>query len=264
MNTHFIVPLILFGSLILIMLVFIIIIFLILHKQRTQRYKLKLKETTYQYQKELLNTRIEVQEQALDWVSREIHDNVAQVLGITMHQLVHDTDGSTREELVVRMAEAGERIGTSLKDLHDLSHMINGEMIEKVGLEKAIKNELSYIRNIHKIEGRFYCSGVLALTSEQELLLFRITQEALNNIVKHSEATQTRIDIVRKDNSLEMRIEDNGIGMDVNNCTEQGMGLSNIRLRTGLLNGTLLLHSGREEGTTILIKLNDILNGRHN
>ncbi|TAM97114.1 MAG: hypothetical protein EPN39_11990 [Chitinophagaceae bacterium] len=245
MEDKYLIALIIYGTLLLLTLVGIIIIFMVLHKRRTRRY-----------QEELLRTRVEVQEQALDWVSREIHDNIGQVLSIIRMQLNYEAPGKTKQELVDEMIQASGLIEQCINDLRNMSHTLNGEMIEKRGLTAAIKQELSYVHSLYKLECDFIESGEVVLDSEGCLLLFRIIQECLNNIVRHAEATAISVTLTGGDHGLELSIEDNGKGMDMGKLAEsKGMGLVNIRERTHLLGGKLHILSGKEKGSKITVTL---------
>lgn len=258
MAADYIISFILFGSLLLVMLAGIIIAFMVIHKQRIKQYKMKLNETAYSYQNELLRTRIEVQEQAFNRISREIHDNVGQVLSITRMKLHHARNNEMYEGMKQAMLEAGEAISKSVKDLRNLSHILNGKMIEKLDLTEAIEKELSYIRSLHRLTCTFSYSPALPSTNnEQNLLLFRIIQEALHNIVKHAAATEIDITLIYEDEALQLRIFDNGKGFDPEKA-DTGLGLINIRQRTELLQGQLSIRSAPEIGTYMIITIKSI------
>lgn len=245
MENDYLIALIIYGSLLFVTLAGIIIIFMVIHKQRIRHYH-----------QELLHTRIEVQEQALDWVSKEIHDNIGQVLSIIRMQLNHEPHSRSKQELVEEMIQASASIEQCIHDLRNMSHTLNGSMIEKMGLSAAIRQELSYVHSLYKLGCDFTENGTPDLTEEQTLLLFRITQECLNNIVHHAQATAISINLTCKEGGVALSIEDNGQGMNLNDFTESsGMGLANIRDRTNLLGGELNIFSEKEKGCKIVISL---------
>lgn len=247
MEHNYLVALIIYGIILMLTLIGIIVVFIVIHKQRTQKYK-----------EALLHTRIEVQEQALDWVSREIHDNIGQILSLVRMQLHHHPPSKTKEDLTAQMNESAELIEQCIKDLRNMSHTLNGKMIEQMDLSEAIERELTYVHSLYKVECDFTADDEPQLTGEQKLLLFRITQECLNNIVRHARATAVLIRLQETGQSITLIIEDNGKGMDVCKAIQKsGMGLSNIKERTKLLNGSLDIKSSAGKGCKITITINN-------
>lgn len=251
-----IIPLAIFGTLLLLMLVFFIFLLILLFKQRMKEKDFQLIEEKHLHENELLRTRVELQEQALDWISREVHDNVGQVLSVTRFQLKANADNKSREELAATAAQSAERIGACIHDLRNMTHTLNGEMIQQIGLNAAIVRELGFVRSLFKLECEFAPDYEYHLSGEQELLLFRITQECLNNVIRHSGATSVRIAITQKDGIFLLTIEDNGKGMDISSGKiVKGMGLSSIRQRARILGGTMDINSIEGKGCKISITI---------
>lgn len=255
MKDEYLIPLILFGSLLLIMLVMMITGFLIMHKQRTKQYKMKLKEQEYHYRNVLLSTKMEVQEEVLNRVSREIHDNVGQVLGITRMKLLNATDNKKKAEMKTGIQEATVLLKKATNDLRNLSHMMNGELMEQLELRSAIEKEIEYIYSLYGVPCTLsYPHESVLLTKEQQLLLFRIVQEALANIIKHACASSIRITVMYSENRLYLSIADNGIGIDLNKWQKNsGLGLISIQQRVHLLNGQMDLQTDAGKGTVITV-----------
>lgn len=252
MEHNYLVALIIYGTILILTLIGIIVLFIVIHKQRTHKYK-----------EALLHTRIEVQEQALDWVSREIHDNIGQVLAIIRMQLKPELYGQNVQAMARQMDEAAEHIGQCISNLRNMSHTLNSGMVEKMGLEASIEKELSYFRSLYKLECTFSCNGEPKLTGEQSLLLFRITQECLNNIVRHAKATRVQINFEQSGDTISLCIQDNGHGMNTDKPPEsKGMGLANIRQRVSMLNGNMSIQSAPGKGTKILITIKSNNNGK--
>lgn len=258
MKGEHLIPLILFGSLLLILLVMIITGFLIMHKQRTKQYQMKLKEQEYHYRNALLATRIEVQEEALNRISRELHDNIGQVLGIARMKLLHATNKETKNGMLTLMQHVAGLIGKSMNDVRNLSHIMNGELMEHLELRLAIDKEINYIRALCGIECTFsYPEETMFLSKEQQLLVFRIVQEGLTNIIKHACASSIGITVIYSENKLFLSIADNGIGMELNTWQKNiGLGLINMKHRVKLLKGQMDMQSQAGNGTVITVWFN--------
>jgi len=252
MEHNYLLALFIYGTILILTLIGIIVLFIVIHKQRTQKYK-----------EALLHTRIEVQEQALDWVSREIHDNIGQVLAIIRMQLKSGLYDQNVQAMANQMNEASEHIGQCIHDLRNMSHTLNSGMVEKMGLKASIEKELSYFRSLHKLECNFICDTEPELTGEQSLLLFRITQECLNNIVRHAKAKSVEISFNHSGDSISLCIQDDGRGMNTNKSQEsKGMGLANIRQRVSMLGGNMFIDSAPGKGTKIRITIKSNNNGK--
>ena len=97
-----------------------------------------------------------------------------------------------------------------------------------------------------------------SLTKEQEVNCFRIIQESLNNIVKHSQATKAYVELWREDGALRLTVRDNGRGYDVGSITQRGLGLTSISERVRILGGTQMVTTAPGAGTMIRLRIPQI------
>ncbi|MCD6064863.1 MAG: sensor histidine kinase [Flavipsychrobacter sp.] len=228
------------------------------------------KEMELRYQNALLHTRLEVQEKALNQVSQEIHDNIGQSLSVAQANLDFLSEVEDAEQSQ-KLIDASKRIlHKALNDLRNVSHILNSENINRIGLEESLRKELDYLSSYNKIDFQLYSEGETdALSNEQELMVFRIAQEGLANIVKHAQATKVGIRLNYMPTHFEMIIEDNGVGIrpgngrngHVNgngngngNRNGKGIGLINMKQRAKMMNGLLDITSPADGGT--IVKLN--------
>src|SRR5688500_6182604 len=156
-------------------------------------YKSKSKEKMRLHQQELLNARLEIQEQTYRNISQELHDNIGQALSLVkIHINTVDIDDSqaAREKL----AESKNLLAKAIQDLRDISKTLNTDFINEVGLVKAIDQQLQLLKRTGLYSTELFLKGdIYNQEPGHELFIFRIVQELLNNIVKHAEATQIRI-----------------------------------------------------------------------
>lgn len=262
MNTEFILTVAMFGSLLFAMLAITIIAFMIMNKQRLRRYKQALEAQIFRHEKEMLHACVEAQEEILDMASGEIHDNIGQELTIALLQIGEAETCSVPQDAQRLMRQARLLIGRSVDDLRNLSHVMNQNMVKNDGLITSIEKILTYVRSLHKLQCYFAVSGVLPpLDGTQTLLLFRILQEAVLNVIKHARATILKIDLACRAKELELCIADNGSGMDIGNSGKQGLGLSNMKYLSGLLHGTLDIDSSPGSGCTLRVTVPAITAG---
>lgn len=242
----YLLPMIIFGTLLLVLMASVLVSFMLLHRQHRRRYEM-----------DLLQTRIEVQDKALDWASREFHDNIGQVLSITKMEMTHELESKTAPELKMQVKEWAGRINSCLNDLHNLNRSLNPDMIEKIGFIDSLNQELAHVQSLHKISCRLNADKRFPdLSSVQELLLFRIAQESLHNIIRHADASEIIIDLVEENGQLIMIIADNGTGFDPGaGKPGNGMGLTNMKHRARLLNGNCDINTTPGEGTRVVLNI---------
>lgn len=248
------------GTAILILFAFTLIIFLIIHKKKRYEHLLEKQQIENDYQNQLLLSRIEAQEQSFKYFSEEIHDNIGQLLSIVKMQL-YDIKSSSREEaIVVKSGNCVELMGKAITDLRNISHSFNTSFVSNAGLAAAIAKDFEYIRSAKNIKCTLHQSGdEYSLGGERELLVFRIVQEAVANALKH--ATPSAIDVFLHylPEHLWVIIEDNGSGFDTARTARGGIGLNNMRMRAGLLDGSLSVDSQQEQGTRINLQVRNTL-----
>jgi signal transduction histidine kinase len=148
-------------------------------------------------------------------------------------------------------------IRQSVKELRLLSHSLNTSLIEKRDLEEAIETELSRIRAFSPIKCQLLVEGnAPELTPETRLLIFRIIQEALHNVVKHAGASAVTISIQYQPNGLQLCIRDDGRGIDMTKLANSAsVGMVNMRQRASLLHGNLEIASDGQTGTSVTLKI---------
>src|SRR5688572_21071145 len=192
---------------IVFMLAVLIISLLYAYRKKQLKYVQNLHSLKMDFEKNLLKTQIEVQEETFQHMSREIHDNIN--LSLTLAKLNLNTlewDNSTKMRIAI--SSSIDLLGTAITDLSNLSKSTNTELIKDLGLFNAIKTEVERIQ----LSGNFKIHCIISgepvyLTSEKDLIIFRIIQEALNNIIKHSLATNVILNLNYKADSLYVMIE---------------------------------------------------------
>ena len=208
----------------------------------------------FNHQQELLRTQTETQEETFRQISEELHDNVGQLLGSTKN-LLWITERSLTE-VPDALSTAIATLATAMQDLRSLSKALNQEWLERFNLVDNLRVEsarLNYAGNIVvTVEA---ASKELPFRREDQVVLFRIIQEALHNGIKHSEATHIGITLGSDGHRILIQVRDNGKGFDKETTKSQGVGLINMKRRTRLLKGTIDWDSIPGDGTTVRISI---------
>jgi len=205
---------------------------------------------------ELSGRLINAQEDERARIARELHDDFSQrlaLMGMELEQLsqtVAAADHSVRS----RLQTLWERVKELSSDIHRLSHRLHSSKLQHVGLLTAAKNLCEETARKHHIQIEFVHHDMPeTISPDIALCFFRIVQEALNNIVKHSGAKQARIEFSGTSFAIRLRIVDAGVGFDPGSrIAHGGLGLASMRERLRIIGGSIAIHSLHMEGTEIL------------
>lgn len=191
---------------------------------------------------------------ALQDISREIHDNIGQTLSLAKLNLhaLQKPSGSVES----KVEETLQLVAKAIRDLRELSNKLHADNLTEFKLEDAIRYELETIARIGAYITRVEVRGTPYLLSPQTaLIIYRISQEMLNNIIKHAGATAIEVSICYEPEQFVLAIQDNGRGFDCAGFFQKGQGLRNMQSRARLLGGHVLIDSGPNQGTVVTICL---------
>lgn len=235
-------------------LIFLAIMFLVAlarHNQRRNKLLIENQNIKKDFEQTLLNTKLEIQEQTLTHISREIHDNIGQVLSLARLQL-NSLSTSGQENDIEYTDNLLEK---AITDLRGLSHSLNTNSIKENGFAASVIKVLQQFEKTGKFKTSFIDDSSFYISDDQGIILFRIIQEVLNNIVKHADATEIIIRIEKRNNQTVINIIDNGKGFDVENMhsSGNGIGIRNIKERAKIIGAKLSVISQQNNGTTVTI-----------
>jgi two-component system, NarL family, sensor kinase len=239
--------------------IFIIVLFLLFNLKKNTLIKDKILMQT-QFSQALLQTQIEIQEQTLKTISQEIHDNVGQVLSLAKLNLgTFENFESAYNQ--TKINDTKQLVSKAINDLRDLSCSMNGDKIADLGLKDAIENELKIIANTGQFATELKTTGeYYKLAAQNEMVIFRIVQESLNNAIKHSKAKNISVHIDYAKTYCKIAIVDDGKGFDALQleATKTGVGLHNMKSRATLIGAHFSIEASINNGTTVFIELPNI------
>lgn len=253
MNNNYPFVFFIFGMLLLISFSIFLPVFLNAQKRKQNKFR----EEKEKLEQEILKTGLEVQEKAIDDMSRELHDNIGSRLNAMKRFLLAlDMPGANEQQKKEIQQDCNELLNELIKDTRDLSHTLNSGFILSNGLVESVKKELDYIRKSAKLNCTVDVTGDYhSMETGHELLLFRMIQEAVANVLKHAQATSLHIQMDYLPESFKVAIQDNGKGFEHTEQTMKGIGLSNISNRVKMLKGHLDISTALDKGTTITITI---------
>ena len=233
-----------------------ILTILFLHRKRQIAYREKLTSIQTDYERNLLKTQLEIQEQTFQHISTEIHDNIS--LSLTLAKLhLHTLDWEDKEKSGDKIAMSIELLSKSISGFRDISKGLNADIIIQHGLLKAIEEELQRIRQVGLFGVEYIVTGnTVYMDNQKELIIFRIIQEGFNNIIKHAGAGNSSLLMHYGGTKLIIKIQDDGRGFDTGRARNtQHAGVKNMETRIKILKGEMNIKSSPGQGTTLLFKI---------
>lgn len=246
---------ILAGCVLLLLVAIFIPILIIRHRQRQSDSNKSIEQLQSKFQQELLQAQLEIQEQTLKNISQEIHDNIGQVLSLTKLNL-NRIDVDKTEDLKEKIKDSKDLVSKAIHDLRDLSKSLNTDNIAAMGLLRTIGYELEMIRKTGFQTLLEVTGNEIKMEPQKELILFRIVQETLNNIIKHAEAKTITVIMAYHPDKLELQVKDDGRGVDLSPLNEKaegdfGLGIRNMHNRAKLIGADFNMSSKIGIGTAV-------------
>jgi len=186
-------------------------------------------------------------------ISQDLHDGLGGMLSTIKHQVEMLGENMQTDELFNKTELL---VDNACKEVRRIAHNMTPNALHLAGLKGAVEDVVHHVNSLN-IEAELEMIGDISIISEGITLhIFRIIQELVNNVVKHSEANTHLVQVVVENNFLDIIVEDNGKGMDMsasNNKT--GMGIENISSRVAYLNGHVDFDTRLGDGTTVTINI---------
>ncbi|MEI7627918.1 MAG: ATP-binding protein [Bacteroidota bacterium] len=239
---------------VLIGIFLMILVFFFLRRQR--KNKMEKEDMRNHFEQTLLNTQLEIQDHTFNYISQEIHDNIGQILSLVrinmnvLSEKFGEDQFDTTDEL----------LGKAIKDLRNLSHNLNSNRLNEIGIVEGLRTLIIQLDKTEKYTTEFSSPehALSFMNNDHSLILYRMVQEVIHNILKHANATHISLDIKAKgNNAYFVSITDNGKGFDMKSLEGQntGIGLQNIFSRAKLINATVKVNSKEGEGTSIIFEI---------
>jgi signal transduction histidine kinase len=186
-------------------------------------------------------------------IARELHDDIGQrlslisiQLGLCASQLAKDSDGVSAE-----LNDSIRGVDALITDVHNLSHQLHSSKLEHLGLRVALKELCQQLSERHELPIDLQIDhGSVRLPQDISLCFYRVAQEALNNIIKHSGADRAQLILVEEQGGLRMQVRDFGSGFKLG-ASGAGLGLSTMQERLRIIQGELSIASKPGRGTVV-------------
>jgi signal transduction histidine kinase len=209
--------------------------------------------------RELGGRLINAQEDERRRIARELHDDLSQKLALISVELemFGQKPPAQREAISGRMQEFSGEVKSLSSEVHRIAHELHPAKLEQLGLATAVRGFCKELAAAHEIAIEFEPRDVpRALPDDVALCLYRITQEALQNVVKHSGATCAKVELAANERELHLIVTDDGCGFDPEAMQSKGsLGIFSMRERVRMVRGEISVQSRQDEGTRIEVRV---------
>jgi PAS domain S-box-containing protein len=212
---------------------------------------------------ELLQQILTTQEQERRRISRELHDQLGQQLtALTLRLNLLERELTDQPRLLQAVRSLADLLAQTSETVRSLALQLRPPALDLVGLSETLRNYVQDWGNRFNLNVHYQSLGMdsVRLPETVEIVIYRIVQEALTNVLRHARATQVSVLLDRRENQVVVIIEDNGIGFDVARAQElavsqRSLGLLSMRERASLVRGTLEIESLPDVGTTVFVHI---------
>jgi signal transduction histidine kinase len=233
-----------------------VIAFIIQYRSRKLQYANETAVLKEKHHTELLNTELEIQNQTMQHIGQEIHDNIGQKLTLAslyIQQLAFENKGISINE---KIESIGNIINQSLSELRQLSKSLTDNVIDNSSIITLLEKEFEKIRELKKYETKLIINvKEVTLPYQTKSVLLRVVQEFTQNSIKHAHCKTIATSLVVNKDQLKFILADDGVGFDMTNSASKGIGLINMKNRIELIGGSYFMQSHKNVGTILTIKI---------
>jgi len=244
---------ILFAGLLLLLLSIVYILFVVLARQRQNSLLSRQHKMKDEFNRQLLQSQIETQEETFSVLSKELHDNVGQLLNSSKLFIGIAKRKPSAPVDILNMAT--ESLSKAIHEIRSLSKVLDKEWLQQFNFIENLQTEINRLNVTDELIVRFTPVTRLLLDNDEQIILFRIVQESLQNAIKHARAQNIDVILCQENTDLIVTVSDDGAGFEEGVIPNNGVGFINMRHRAGLLGGTIAWQSIHGKGTSVKIQI---------
>jgi signal transduction histidine kinase len=199
---------------------------------------------------------INAQEQERSRIGRELHDHISQLLGVLMIKIDQLRAHAEMPSVTASGLNDVRRCASDITDdVHRLSHRLHSSTLDYLGLVPALQKLVAEFNDHHDIPVEFAHTSLPApVRPDVALCLFRVTEESLNNVARHSQAKAAHVDVSGAPDGIHLTVKDDGKGFDMAQLQGRpGLGFVSMQERLRVLRGTVRIDSAPSRGTTVTV-----------
>lgn len=217
---------------------------------------LKEKEKEAQLSKQMIQMLLEAQENEHKRLAQELHDGVGQSLYSISVALQAIESFVEEEEMLHYFNDVREELDQVMNDVKTYAYQLRPQSLDSLGLVAAVQELIQSLEKSNpEIAVTFISNLGDTLSSSVKINLYRVIQEAILNIIKYARATKAAVELMMEDDQLILRINDNGVGFDLEKMEKYGLGLKHMEERMNQIGGNFFIESARGKGTSIIASI---------
>ena len=256
---HKIITIVILGAILMLVMALTLILFFYLSRKKIIQKELEKKTLELNHQKEMLKATIVAQEVERNRIAQDLHDAISaklNVVSLSANFLLEEDNISPKEteEIITHILRVTNK---TIESSRKIAHNLLPPILEKFGLGAALEelcDEFSNSKKVNVLSQIDYTKG--KLSQDDELHVFRIVQELMNNSLRHGKAERIELNFHSENENLSLSYADNGLGFDVTDIAAQkGLGLRNIESRVSLLKGDITFTSEKTKGVNVEITI---------
>jgi signal transduction histidine kinase len=212
-------------------------------------------KTAIAHKQELFTTQKEIQQETIEHIGREIHDNIGQKLTLASlytQQLEFENKAPHVNNTIENISAI---INASIAELRELSKSLIDNAIDANTISQLIEKECEKIKSLKKCHVDYKTNALsVNLKYQEKSILIRIVQEFINNSIKHSKCQNIFVELLLDENNIVLSLKDDGIGFNTKSISS-GQGITNMKKRTAIIGGKIELKSSKDNGTQLVIRM---------
>lgn len=236
---------------ILIVVLMMVIIYGVFIKKKSELLLIKQRQDAI-FEQQLALSQVELQDQTLKHIGQELHDDLGQKLSVARlmtNKVLHVPDTDVKEVT----DEINVLIGECLQDIRNISKAFISKQSTNFDFVESLEREVFRIKRLRLLQVHYQINHHnLSINPEHGLILFRIIQECITNVIKHSRSKSIQLLVEDQTRQIKFQVIDKGIGFKKNKSTE-GIGLKNMMNRAKIINADLKVSSVENKGTQITV-----------
>ncbi len=243
----------LLGTVGMLLLAIALVIFIIFHQRKVIRYQMTMQEMESEQQKILLRASIKLQEEERQRIAADLHDDAGPLLATARLYLTENMVNQDKATQLQSIFNAKQIIDETIQLIRNISHSLMPPTLKNFGLESAVNDFFQKINGAGSlnVNCRFH-DYKIRLRPEKELLVFRVIQELINNILKHSNSSFIHLTEHGSDDAIIIRLHHDGRGLTHEDFiklskSNGGLGLKNIQSRLKVIHGDILFEQDVSE-----------------
>lgn len=250
------------GIIGMLLLSIAIVFFFLIYQKRLLAQQGKLLKLEAEHQKRLLNASLQAQEAERKRIAADLHDSVGSLLAATKMYVKQVKPGEQEGVAHRAKEEALNLIEETIVNIRSITHNLLPPSLERFGLVAAVEDLCKRLDELNQLNIQFEYNEDRRIPVEQEVALYRIVQELLNNTFKHAAAQEVELKLNYQPQSLQLTYRDDGKGIDFDweerlqkEASGIGMGLKNIESRVNFLNAHFSINSQTNKGTLVQLEM---------